>query len=99
MTELDSILFSVKERKNRLKKRQIIYKLEKLAFSKLLHVAEEGGGGEEERQRLLAAETQEEPFVVTTMNATEAMNRKVNVRGDDVDIEIPDTAHQISSGL
>ncbi|KAG5402256.1 hypothetical protein IGI04_016863 [Brassica rapa subsp. trilocularis] len=68
----------------------------KLAFSKLLHVAEEGGG-EEERQRLLAAETQEEPFVVTTMNATEAMNCKVNVRGDDVDIEIPDTAHQISS--
>ncbi|CAN7062640.1 unnamed protein product [Brassica rapa subsp. trilocularis] len=57
----------------------------------------EEGGGEEERQRLLAAETQEEPFVVTTMNATEAMNCKVNVRGDDVDIEIPDTAHQISS--
>lgn len=58
-------------------------------------MAEEGG---EERQRLLAAETQE-PFVVRTMNTTEAVNRKVNVRGDDGDIEIPDTAHQISSGL
>lgn len=89
------LVFSEGEKKS-LKKRQILYKSEKLAFSKLLHVAEEGGG--EERQRLLAADTQE-PFVVTTMNATEAMNRKVNVRGDDVDIEIPDTAHQISSGL
>ncbi|WZY90740.1 hypothetical protein YC2023_047475 [Brassica napus] len=71
---------------------------QRLTSDKTTHqMPEEGGGGEEERQRLLAAETQEEPFVVRTMNATEAMNRKVNVRGDDVDIEIPDTAHQISS--
>lgn len=52
---------------------------------------------EEERERLLATDTQE-PFVVEIMNTTEAKNRKINV-GDDIDIEIPDTAHQISSGL
>ena len=53
-------------------------------------VDEEDEEDEEERESLLA-----------NMTATEAKNRKINVGdGDDVvDIEIPDTAHQISSGL
>lgn len=65
-----------------------------MTFSRFFHVVEEGGGGEEEEERLLAAERQE-PFVVENMTATEANNRKGS---GDVGVEIPDTAHQISSG-
>ena len=65
-----------------------------MTFSRFFHVVEEGGG-EEEEERLLAAERQE-PFVVETMTATEAKNRKGSGH---VGVEIPDTAHQISSGL
>lgn len=66
-----------------------------MTFSRFFHVVEEGGGGEEEEERLLAAERQE-PFVVETMTATETNNRKGS---GDVGVEIPDTAHQISSGI
>ncbi|WZY91921.1 hypothetical protein YC2023_064250 [Brassica napus] len=64
-----------------------------MTFSRFFHVVEEGGGGEEEEERLLAAERQE-PFVVETMTATETNNRKGSGH---VGVEIPDTAHQISS--
>ncbi|KAJ0258708.1 Amino acid transporter [Hirschfeldia incana] len=63
-----------------------------MTFSRFFHVVEEGGGGEEER--LLASERHEPFVVVANMTATEAKNHR---KGDDVGVEIPDTAHQISS--
>ncbi|CAN8287141.1 unnamed protein product [Cochlearia groenlandica] len=65
-------------------------------FSKNLHAVEEVEEDEEEdeeEERLLATETRE-PFVVELTKVNESKNRKVN---DDVDIEISDSAHQISS--
>lgn len=67
-----------------------------MTFSRFFHVVEEGGGGERQRERLLAAASEtQELFVLENMTATEANNRK----GDDIGIEIPDTAHQVSTGL